>query len=139
MSKKMIIHIFSILFFAFFVLVLYMANTNTFPQFIRTVYDFPGGDKVGHVVMLMLLSFAVNMILRGKRFYVFKKSLLLGSIVTLLFITLEELHQIFIPTRTFDLLDLMCSYIGIGVGDFLARKVSYYLTFSKVKKIEKQK
>ncbi|XOF34891.1 MAG: hypothetical protein ACL93V_06275 [Candidatus Electrothrix sp. YB6] len=47
--------------------------------------------------------------------------LLIGTLILLFAITAEEISQIFIANRTFDLIDLSCSYLGIIVGDVVVR------------------
>ncbi|MGB5685163.1 MAG: hypothetical protein WBM35_05085, partial [Candidatus Electrothrix sp.] len=44
--------IFGILFLAFFLYVIYAASQGTLPFFIRRLYMFPGGDKLGHFILL---------------------------------------------------------------------------------------
>ncbi|MBA3038075.1 MAG: hypothetical protein FP814_16495 [Desulfobacterium sp.] len=46
-------------------------------------------------------------------------------------ITIEEVGQIFISKRTFDLLDLFCSYLGIIAGDIAVK----YMEREKVKRL----
>ncbi len=61
------------------------------------------------------------MILIPKKITILGKKILIGSILAILFITIEEFHQQSLATRTFDLVDLLCSYIGIFFGDRLAK------------------
>jgi glycopeptide antibiotics resistance protein len=39
----------------------------------------------------------------------------------LIAITAEEISQMFLANRTFDLIDLSCSYLGIIAGDVVVR------------------
>jgi VanZ family protein len=49
-----------------------------------------------------------------------KFALLKGSVIVATIMTLEEFSQYFIKTRTFDLGDLSCDYVGIFVFGYLA-------------------
>ena len=109
------------LFVVFLAYVIYSSNHGTMPLFLRQLYRFPGGDKVGHVALLGILSFIVNYFLYPRHIRILGKPILVGSLIVCIFITLEEFSQIYIPSRTFDLLDLFCSYLGIVAGDLGVR------------------
>jgi polysaccharide biosynthesis protein VpsQ len=106
-SQRQIKMILAFLFMIFFIHIIYLANTGALPYFIRKLYLFPGGDKLGHIILLGLLSFFVNQLLYPKCFHIFGISLLLGSFVVACFITLEEASQILMSNRVFDLIDLL--------------------------------
>ena len=116
-DTKYIHIILGIFFVLFFIYVIYAADQSTLPFFIRRLYKFPGGDKIGHIVLLGTLSFFVNLFLYPKRFHFLGKSIKLGSLIVFLLITIEEFSQILMPSRTFDFIDLFCSYVGIFLGD----------------------
>lgn len=105
------------LFVLFFAYVIYAANQGALPLAIRQLIMFPGGDKLGHVVLLGVLSFLLNYVLASKRMLVWGRSIMVGSLVIFILISLEEVSQIYISARTFDWLDLLSSYLGIVMGD----------------------
>ncbi|MCI5130155.1 MAG: trypsin [Candidatus Electrothrix sp. EH2] len=109
------------LFLAFFLYVIYAANQETLPLFIRQLYIFPGGDKAGHFVLLGIASFFANQVLYPRHFLVFGKVFFVGSLIVLVAITAEEISQVFIASRTFDLIDLSFNYLGIIAGDVVVR------------------
>ncbi|CAK8724561.1 VanZ family protein [Candidatus Electrothrix aarhusensis] len=115
--------IFGILFLVFFLYVVYSANQGNLPFFIRRLYMFPGGDKVGHFILLGIASFLANQLLHPRHFLVFGKVFFVGTLIVLVAITAEEISQIFIASRTFDLIDLSCSYLGIIGGDIAVRSL----------------
>ncbi|MCA9731091.1 VanZ family protein [candidate division KSB1 bacterium] len=110
-----------IIFLLFFAFVIYSADKGELPLFIRRMYMFPGGDKIGHFVLLFLLTFLVDYLFLPKSFLIVRKPVFIGSILVAGFISFEELTQIFISTRTFDLIDLLFSFMGIITGDLSAR------------------
>ncbi len=113
--------IFGILFLAFFLYVIYAASQGTLPFFIRRLYMFPGGDKLGHFILLGIASFFANQVLYPRHFLVFGKVFFIGSLIVLVAITAEEISQMFLTNRTFDLVDLSFSYLGIIGGDIVVR------------------
>ncbi len=119
------------LFILFFIYVLYAANQGNLPLFIRRIYMFSGGDKVGHIVLLALLTFFSNWLLRLKSIQVAQHHLLVGSLLIFVLISVEEFSQIFIDNRTFDLADLFSSYLGIFLGDVSARFIGRQMNSGK--------
>jgi VanZ family protein/predicted nucleotidyltransferase len=110
--------------FAFGLLViaiLISANLGVLPQAIRNLYDFPGGDKLGHFLLFGLLGLLVNLSARRARPY--PQSLRIGLSLSLFLaigVALEEWSQALFPTRTSDLGDLAASLAGMTTGGLLA-------------------
>jgi VanZ family protein len=90
-------------------------------HFLRIIVNsIPYGDKWGHFFLMGLLAFFVNMLIKCKTFRLFNISILKGSVIVFSLITLEELSQLFIKSRSFDLGDLTFDYLGILVFGQLA-------------------
>ena len=66
-------------------------------------------------MMALLLNY-------GLGFKTVKFNLQLGSIIVLTFATLEELSQYYIPSRTFDLGDLLADVVGVVLFSFWRNK-----------------
>lgn len=97
-----------------------LANTGHLPYAIRQLYDFPYGDKLGHFLLMGLLSFVLNWTALASRATPKPVSVILRvSMIFAFFVTLEEFSQQFFPRRTFSLLDLAFSYAGIALSAFL--------------------
>jgi VanZ family protein len=109
----------AILFLVFIFLVIFAADTDTFPPIIRDIYRFPNGDLVGHFMLYGILAFlfawAFPRRLRLGRFHPALTSLLAAGLALA-----EEISQFFFPLRTPSLLDLGCGLLGILVADWLA-------------------
>lgn len=73
----------------------------------------PFGDKIGHFCLMGMFSFLLNLVLKVKQIRFLKVNLLLGSLIVFLIVTLEELSQIFVRGRSFDVTDLIADYTGI--------------------------
>jgi len=112
---------FAVVFFVFVIAVIVLADHGSLPHSIRALYDFPNGDKVGHFILFGVLTFFLTRAFLSSfpskpRGWV---ALSIGLILAL-FIALEEWSQQLFPTRTFDLLDLLASYVGIVAFAILA-------------------
>jgi polysaccharide biosynthesis protein VpsQ len=92
----------------------------------RVLFDWitahPGTDKVGHFFLLGSLALTLNLGLRGRIAQVGPLSAQMGGLIVGALITLEEISQLWIPSRQFDLGDLAANYAGIAFADWLARR-----------------
>lgn len=103
------------LFMVFLVVVVAAADTGVLPSELRVLYDYPNGDRFGHVVIFGILAFlfsaAFGGLLRVRRWAV-----PVAVVALLAFATAEEVSQRWFPSRHFDPVDLGCSYVGIALG-----------------------
>ncbi len=107
-------------FLCFFAIIAMMGfQTSTGLIITRTIAHLPFGDKGLHLLILSILTLLLNVSLRRRRVNLLGLNLLLGSILLSMGITLEECSQAFIPTRNFELLDMVCNYAGIFTGSLL--------------------
>ncbi|MCE9611939.1 MAG: VanZ family protein [Chthoniobacter sp.] len=92
------------------------------------VYGFisahPGTDKIGHFVIIGVAAGLLNFALGQRAVRWLGCGWLLGSVFVAVCCTLEEISQIWLPTRTFDLLDLAGDYAGIFFFGWLAKVVA---------------
>ena len=116
---------FAALFLAFIIGLIVLADAGLLPDFINAIYDFPNGDKVGHFILYGLLNFFIT------RAFLSALPTRRGGWVTLsvglilaLFVALEEFSQMFFVARTFSLLDLTASFLGIVIGGLVAYKTN---------------
>ena len=116
---------FAALFLAFIIGLIVLADADLLPDFINAIYDFPNGDKVGHFILYGLLNFFIT------RAFLSALPTRRGGWVTLsvglilaLFVALEEFSQMFFVARTFSLLDLTASFLGIVIGGLVAYKTN---------------
>ena len=110
--KKLFITL-GVLFSLFVLFIWQRADQGQLPAFITVLYNFPHGDKVGHFMLMGLLTFVVCLpFCRGEWGRTKKRILIVMSIVVVI-ITLEEISQHFFSSRSMDVVDLLCSYAGI--------------------------
>ena len=115
------IKILTIVYFFILADIIFLANRKGTRYLLGFVKIVPYGDKIGHFVLMGVLSFLANLMLSARSFQIWKFRYLLGSLVVLAIVTLDEISQIFIRGRSFDLTDLTADYSGIFLFGELAR------------------
>ncbi len=104
----------AILFTLFILLVIVLADAGLLAQYVGFVYEVPWGDKAGHFILYGILALLLNLSLFRARPDQSPKQLAVKCGLTLaLLIGLEEFSQQFFANRTFDLIDLTFSYLGV--------------------------
>jgi VanZ family protein len=106
------------LFALFVVIIVVAADRGALPQGIRALYGFPGGDKLGHFVLMGTLALLADLAIRRR----FTRRLPLGSTVVAALVVIEELSQALFPERTFSGADLAASLLGIAAGAWAAAR-----------------
>ena len=81
----------------------------------------PGGDKLGHLGLVGTLSLLLNLLLESRRAPFPCNRIMLGSLILLAAMTLEEASQALIPHRNFDRLDGLANIVGVFCGEGLVR------------------
>ena len=119
MTKSISIKIICISFVVFVGYILYAANTGGSNIFFDTIGKVPYGDKISHMSLVGMLAFLISLALNTRTFELKGYRILVGSFAVFCFMTVEEFTQIWIDRRTFDLVDLACNYIGIGIASWL--------------------
>ena len=110
----------TIVFVVFLVGIVIVANLGLGPVVFAFLRYIPGGDKTGHFVLMGMLSLLVNLSLGAKRVSVAGLPLLKGSLIVVAGVTLEELSQLLLKHRSFDLPDLAMDFLGIVAFGVLA-------------------
>lgn len=108
--------------------IVFLADQKQYQPLFRRIREMPYGDKLGHLILMGLFSFLLNMALGCRTWRVWRIKLLRGSLIVALLVTAEEFSQLFFRTRTFDLIDLVFDYVGIFSFGLLA----YFLTRRKL-------
>lgn len=112
----------AILFAAFIVLIIILADAGRL-QFLDGMNQIPFADKAGHFLLYGILALLVNLALfrsspvQSRRRILWITGLCLGVLIGL-----EEISQRFFVQRSFDLLDLASSYLGVAFFSWLAIK-----------------
>ena len=116
----------TVLFSLLIVLTVIVANMDQFPNWLKRLYDFPGGDKTGHFLLFGILGFLLDrsaLALFPKRNPA--RLILAVSLLLSILIGLEEWSQSLFPARTMSFTDLLASYAGVLVFAILAYRTEH--------------
>lgn len=83
------------------------------------------GDKVNHFLAFIVLGFFLNLTLKYQTKYPsLKKNILLITIIIAAgYGLLDELHQLFVPGRSAEVLDWIADFVGAISGSLLAESL----------------
>lgn len=101
--------------------IVFLADRKGTRYMLNFVGNIPYGDKLGHFCLMGGFSFLLNLFLNAKTFRLLKINVLLGSLIVLIVVTIEEFSQIFVSGRSFDYSDLIFDYLGIFIFGKLAQ------------------
>jgi len=110
----------TILFIVLLGAIIFAADRHDMPAFVAVLYDFPNGDKVGHFILMGLLSLLVNMTVLSGQGRRTPRRAITASLVVAGVVALEEFSQRFFPGRNSSWADLASSLAGIVVFGGLA-------------------
>lgn len=114
----------AILFTLFIVLVIVLADAGLLARYVGFVYQVPWGDKAGHFILYGMLALLLNLALfRARPDQSPKRLAVQCGLILALLIGLEEFSQQFFANRTFDLIDLTFSYLGVFCFSWVALKL----------------
>lgn len=113
----------AILFTAFILLVIVLADTGILSRYLAFMYRVPYADKLGHFILYGILALLLNMAFFRSRPDQNRWRLAFRTVFGLaLLIGLEEFSQQYFANRTFDLVDLSFSYLGVLCFSWVAVK-----------------
>ena len=114
------LRIFAGSFILFMLLIVAIANRGEGDRWWSFIHAIPYGDKVGHVGLMGTLCLLCNLAFtpRGCRFL--PVSVTRVTFILFALISLEELSQAFISTRTCDPLDWLADLAGLALGQTAA-------------------
>ena len=87
----------------------------------------PYGDKAGHLGLIGTLSLLCNLAFRPQPPGFLPRWITLTTLVLFLVLSLEEVAQAFIPTRTCDFYDWLADLAGLAAGQVLAGQLRVWL------------
>lgn len=103
----------TLLFTLFILLIIILADQGRLGV-LRVINQIPFGDKAGHFILYGILTLLLDLtIIRSLPNRSPRLIVLLTGLMLVLIIGLEEYSQQFFAKRTFDLVDLSFSYLGV--------------------------
>ena len=109
-------------FFIFISSIIFIADNANYNFALRWVGAIPYGDKLGHATLYGVMAMLLNYGLSYRKI----KGVQLGAVLVLTFAILEEFSQIYIPSRTFDLYDILADIVGVLIFSKLKKANKYY-------------
>lgn len=107
-------------YFAVLLAIILFADLGMLP--VRELSKIPHYDTIGHFFLYGIASYLSYRALRKRAIAIFGYNLPLGPAIFTIFTIFEEVLQAILPHRTFSLLDLGASFLGIvvfyGIGKF---------------------
>ncbi|MEI6674981.1 MAG: VanZ family protein [Verrucomicrobiota bacterium] len=118
--KPTLVRAAALAFIAFFIIIIGIADRGEGDQWWAFIGRIPYGDKVGHLGLVGTLSLLCNLAIPPRPATRSTRLITLTTWVLLVFLSLEELAQAFIPTRTCDFFDWLADLAGLALGQFAA-------------------
>jgi hypothetical protein len=109
--------------------IVFLADWRDTQFLFRPVRRLPYGDKIGHFLLMGLFSLLLNLALKARTIRLWRVNVLLGTLIVLIVVVIEEFSQIFIRGRSFDYTDLIADLAGILIFGEIARLI--YRRFSR--------
>ncbi len=103
-------HLYTATFVVFIIIISILANQGSEAFVFRFIRTVPYGDKIGHFFLVGTLAYFINLSLGWRKV---STHLLLGSLLVAVVMLLEEISQLWLTHRTFDLYDLTSDLLGI--------------------------
>jgi len=110
----------TLLFILFMLGVILLADLGSLPSPVAVLYRFPNGDRVGHFILFGILTLLVNSAF-PRQVRILRANVYYGSVIIAVLAIFEESSQLFLAYRTFDLIDLAFTLMGIASADWLVR------------------
>ena len=101
--------------------VLVGANLGIFYQWLPAFFAASWFDKAVHFLAIVPGTILLNGVLSYRLILVGSRKLLAGTLVVVVLVSIEECLQIYIPFRSFELIDLFADFAGITLADYLVR------------------
>jgi hypothetical protein len=120
-NRMKAIQVLTVVFVILLIGMIIVANLGLEPAVLVFINEIPGGDKIGHFILMGLLSLFVNLSVGVKTTSIKSQSFLTGSLIVILIVVVEEFSQLFLRHRGFELLDLLFDTAGIVIFGQLAK------------------
>jgi polysaccharide biosynthesis protein VpsQ len=114
----------TVLFTLFIILIIVLADTGNL-GIVGFIYHIPYADKLGHFILYGILVLLINLtLLRSNPSQSPNRIVLLSGLTLAILIGIEELSQQHFANRTFDLVDLSASYLGVVFFSWVSIKTT---------------
>jgi hypothetical protein len=111
-------------FVLFLILIVTLANRGEGGRWWSFIHIIPCGDKLGHIGLMGTLSLLCNLAFIPRPVPFLPTFITRVSFLLFLLVTLEELSQAFLPTRSCDPLDWLADLTGLALGQLAAQALT---------------
>jgi len=101
--------------------VLVGANLGIFYQWLPAFFAVSWFDKAVHFLSIVPGTILFNAVLRYRVIPVGSRQLLVGTLIVVVLVSIEECLQIYMHFRSFELMDLFADFGGIVLADYFVR------------------
>ena len=108
------------LYFLLLLTIMLLADTGNLP--LELLVKIPYYDTIGHFVLYGIASFLSHRAINRRMLVIFHLPLPLGPLLFSCFTVIEEMLQELLPNRTFSLIDMGASLLGIVLFYWLPEK-----------------
>lgn len=110
-----------LLFLGSVLVIIVLADRGSMPALVYRLYGFPGGDKVGHFVLMGILAGLAGLALPNPRLRMGLYTFPVSAAWVAIGAAVEELSQVFFVTRHAGWLDLSFSLAGVVAAAWLTK------------------
>ncbi len=107
-------------FLVFFIVIVIIADRGDGNRWWGFLVRHRYGDKLGHLILVGTLSFLGNLAFSIRPLRWLPRRITTVTFILFLLLTIEELSQAFIPSRSCDVLDWLADVCGLALGQFIA-------------------
>ena len=97
------------------------ANLGIFHEWLPAFFAASWFDKTVHFLSIVPGTILLNGVLSYRVILVGSRQLLVGTLIVAVLVSIEECLQIYIPFRSFELVDLFADFAGITLADYFVR------------------
>lgn len=107
-------------FLVFFIVIVIIADRGDGNRWWGFLVRHRYGDKLGHLILVGTLSFLGNLAFSLRPLPRLPRWITTITLILFLLLTIEELSQAFIPSRTCDVFDWLADLCGLALGQVAA-------------------
>jgi polysaccharide biosynthesis protein VpsQ len=110
-------------FILFMLVIVTLANRGEGDRWWSFIHHIPYGDKLGHIGLMFALCLLCNLAFAPRSFRLLPPFITRVTFILFALVTLEELSQAFISTRSCDPLDWFADLAGLALGQIAATAI----------------
>lgn len=118
--RQILLRSLALSFLVFFIVIVIIADRGDGNRWWGFLVRHRYGDKLGHLILVGTLSFLGNLALSLRPRRWLPRWITTVTLILFLLLTIEELSQAFIPSRSCDVLDWLADVCGLALGQLVS-------------------